>query len=124
WFMNGSLVVVQTGQPGGQPLDGNLELGIEVDELLQPGGDPGEGHLLVAATLLEFLDAPVREVHAVHSPLSEGPRRTGRRRHDRVKTILPTRSPEAIRAKPSRARSSGSTLSTTGRTPVSRQKLT
>src|SRR4051812_4539420 len=122
--MDASLVVVvQAGEPGGQPLDGDLELGIEVDELLQARGNPGEGHLLAAATLLELLDAPVREVHAVHCPLSLRRLGTGRHSHGRVKTILPTRSPEAIRAKPSRACSRGSTESMTGRTPVSRQKL-
>ena len=45
WIVAGSVLVgvVEAGQPGGQPLDGDLEVGVEVDELLQPRGQPGEG---------------------------------------------------------------------------------
>ena len=35
-FSRSVLVVVEAGQPGGQPLDRDLELGVEVDELAQP----------------------------------------------------------------------------------------
>src|SRR5437879_1219188 len=57
------LVVIQPGQPGGQPLDGRLELRVEVDELAEPLRHPGEGDLLGATPLCKLLDAPISEVH-------------------------------------------------------------
>ena len=59
------VVVVGVGpcEPLGQPVDGRLELGVEVNEVAQPLGQPGQGDLLVAAALVEFLDPGVGEVH-------------------------------------------------------------
>ena len=57
--------VVAAGQPGGQPLDGDLELRVDVDERLQLVGEPRQGDLLVAPALLELLDAAIGEVHRV-----------------------------------------------------------
>src|SRR5690349_6104677 len=57
------LFVVEPGQPGGQPLDGCLELGVEVDEVAEPLGEPGHGDLVLAAPLRELLDAAIGEVH-------------------------------------------------------------
>ena len=68
--------VVEAGQPGGQPLDGDLEVGVEVDELLEPVGEPGEADLLVAAAVQELLDAAVGEVH-VSQPSAERVLRAG-----------------------------------------------
>jgi len=56
-------VFVVPGQPGGQPVDGGLELGVGVDEGLQPVAEPLDADLLVAAPADEFLDAAVGEVH-------------------------------------------------------------
>src|SRR6476646_6959908 len=60
-----SVLIVEAGQPGGQPLDSGLELGVFVDELLQAPREPLDAQLLVAAPLDEFLDAAVGEVHRV-----------------------------------------------------------
>src|SRR5207302_8428571 len=78
---------VEPGQPGRQPLDRDLELGIEVDELAQPLGEPGQRDLLLAAPVLELFDAAVGEVHrrcsipclmVVPTRARPGPDRTGR----------------------------------------------
>ena len=53
--------IVGAGQPGGEPLDGGLELGVGVGEGLELLGDPGQRDLLVAPALLELLDAAVGE---------------------------------------------------------------
>src|SRR5215471_9458806 len=58
-----SVFVVQSGEPGREPVDGALELGGRIHELPQPVGEPAEADLLVAAPLRELLDAPVGEVH-------------------------------------------------------------
>ena len=42
------VLVVEAGQPGREPLDRDLEVGVQVDELDEPLGEPGEGDLLVA----------------------------------------------------------------------------
>src|SRR5690348_16543619 len=60
-----SVLVVEPGQPRGQPLDSGLELGMLVDELLQPPAQPLDAQLLVAASLDELLDAAIGEVHRV-----------------------------------------------------------
>src|SRR3712207_9467162 len=60
------------GQPGGQPLDGHLELGVLVDERLHLVGQPGEGHLLLAPPVGQLLQAPVREVHGWGGLVREG----------------------------------------------------
>lgn len=74
------LGVVQSGEPGGEPLDRGLELGVQVGELLQPLGDPVEGHLVVTPSLLQLLDASIREIHAASSspPPCPGPQRRRR----------------------------------------------
>ncbi len=60
----GALVVVLVaGQPGSQPLDRRLELGIEVDEGLQATGQPFQADVLLAAPSDEFLDPAIGEVH-------------------------------------------------------------
>src|SRR4051794_20967633 len=51
------------GRPGGQPLDGPLEVRVEVDEGLQLVGQPGEGPLLLAPPVGQLLQAPIGEVH-------------------------------------------------------------
>ena len=55
--------VVQARQPGGQTLNRNLELGIEVDELTQPISQPGQRDVLVTAPGGKFLDASIGEIH-------------------------------------------------------------
>ena len=55
--------VVQSGQPSGQPLDGGLELGMQVDEGSQLLGEPAEAHLVFTPAGCELLDSPIREVH-------------------------------------------------------------
>jgi hypothetical protein len=56
-------LVIQPRQPGGQSLDGNLELGISVDECSQLVGEPAKGHLVLTPAARELLDSPIREVH-------------------------------------------------------------
>src|SRR3954454_4710547 len=55
--------VVESSEPGGQALDRDLELGIEVDELPKSLGDPGQAQVLCAATRLQLFDSAVGEVH-------------------------------------------------------------
>src|SRR5262249_12119349 len=57
------LGVVEPGQPGGEPLDRRLELGVGVGELLQPVAEPGQTDLLVTPAPLELLDPAIGEVH-------------------------------------------------------------
>src|SRR5215218_7756341 len=57
------VVGAAAGQPGGQPLDGHLEVGVLVHEGLELVGQPGEGHLLLAPPVGQLLQAPVGEVH-------------------------------------------------------------
>src|SRR6476661_3891145 len=58
------LIVVEAGQPGGQPLDGRLEFGVQVDEGAQLVGQPLEGDLFLSPAGRKLLDAAVGEVHA------------------------------------------------------------
>ena len=58
-----SVDVVLAGEPGGQALDGGLELGVDVDEALQPVTEPGHADLLLAATRHQLLDPAIGEVH-------------------------------------------------------------
>src|SRR5829696_6801748 len=62
------------GQPGGQPLDGHLEVGELVDERLHLVGQPGEGDLLLAPPVGQLLQAPVGEVHRRWSAAGLSPR--------------------------------------------------
>src|SRR6185369_17194564 len=57
------LVVIEAGQPGGEPLDRRLELGIVVEEVAQPLSQPGQADRLVAATVSQLLDTAIGEVH-------------------------------------------------------------
>ena len=57
------LVVVEPGQPGGQALDGGLEIGIQVHEGPQLVGQPLEGDLFFPSASDQLLDAAIREVH-------------------------------------------------------------
>src|SRR5829696_9140334 len=57
------VVGAAAGQPGGQPLDGHLEVGVLVHEGLELVGQPGEGHLLLAPPRRQLLQPPVGEVH-------------------------------------------------------------
>src|SRR5882724_4201856 len=56
-------VGVQPGQPGGEPVDGRLELRVEVNEVAQPPGEPGHGDFLIAPPVVKLLDTRVGEVH-------------------------------------------------------------
>jgi hypothetical protein len=56
-------LVIQTGEPGCQTLDGNLELGIEVDERTQLIREPGKRHFFFTPPCLELLDTPISEIH-------------------------------------------------------------
>lgn len=60
-------VVVAAGEPGGEALDGGLELGMLIDERLELAGQPFERHPFLAAPLDEFLDPAIGEVHASHA---------------------------------------------------------
>lgn len=64
------LVGVVTGQVGGQPLDGVLELRVFVDECSESGGQPLDAELLTTAPIFEFLNASVGEIHG--SPAEGG----------------------------------------------------
>src|SRR4051812_24676959 len=66
------VLIFQTRQPRGEPLDRRLELGVEVKEVAEPLGQPLETHRLRSAPLREFLDASVRKVHV--SASAEPPR--------------------------------------------------
>jgi hypothetical protein len=58
------LIVVKSGEPGGQSLDGCLELGVEVDESAKLLGQPFEADLFLAPARCQLLDAAICEVHA------------------------------------------------------------
>ena len=57
------LGIVEAGEPGGEPLQRDFELGIEVDELAHALREPIQGDFLLAPAALEFLDSPVGEIH-------------------------------------------------------------
>ena len=57
------VVVAEAREPGGEPFDRNLEIGVQVDELLHAISEPVEGDFFVASSALQFLDTAVREVH-------------------------------------------------------------
>jgi hypothetical protein len=56
-------LVIKAGEPGCETLDGNLELGMEVDEGAQLIGQPRQSHLIIAPTGLELLDTSISEIH-------------------------------------------------------------
>src|SRR5579872_2564898 len=66
------LVVVEPGQPAGQPVDGRLGVRVEVDELAQPLGQPAQRDLVIAAAVGELLQAAVGEVHRLSPPGHRG----------------------------------------------------
>ena len=57
-------IVIQSSQPGCQSLNGNLVLGMHIDELTHALGKPGECDMLLASAREELLDAAISEVHA------------------------------------------------------------
>src|SRR5216683_889676 len=69
----GVLVLVQPGEPAGEPVDRSLESGVEVYEVPQPLGQPVQGDLFAAAPVREFLYAAIGEVHQLPMP-SAAPR--------------------------------------------------
>src|SRR6185437_9721089 len=69
------LVVIEAGQPGGEALDGGLELRVEVDERSQLLGQPVQGDLVVATPAGELLDTAVGEVHEAEAIASRVSRR-------------------------------------------------
>ena len=75
-----------------QPLHGDLEVGVEVDEGAQLLGEPVEGDLLVTATGLELLDPAVREVHGARLPARAGPTAPPRAQGVRVGPLARQRS--------------------------------
>jgi hypothetical protein len=64
------LVVVGSGEPRREAVDGDLEIGVGVDERLQPIGQPRDAHRLLAPSLDELLNPSVGEVHARQFPSS------------------------------------------------------
>ena len=68
------LVVVEAREPGGKTLGGRLELRVEVYECLQLRGQPAERHGLVAAALLELLDAAIGEIDEDQPPKTSSSR--------------------------------------------------
>src|SRR5580693_4002961 len=63
-----SVVLVEPGQPAGQPVDGRVELRVEVHEVPEPLGQPGQADLLLAPPFVELFDALVGEVHRSSVP--------------------------------------------------------
>ena len=57
------VVVAEAREPGGEPFDRNLEIGVQVDEFLHAISEPVEGHFFVASSALQFFDTAVREIH-------------------------------------------------------------
>ena len=57
------VVVAEACEPGGEPFDRNLEIGVQVDELLHAISEPVEGDFFLASSVLQLLDAAVCEVH-------------------------------------------------------------
>ena len=56
-------LVIKAGEPGCQTLDGNLELGIEVDERTQLIREPGKRDFVFTAPCLKLLDTSISEIH-------------------------------------------------------------
>jgi hypothetical protein len=56
-------LVIQPGEPGCQTLDGNLELGIEIDERAQLIREPGKRHFVLTSPCLELFDTSISEIH-------------------------------------------------------------
>jgi hypothetical protein len=56
-------LIIEPGEPGCQTLDGNLELGIEIDECAQLIREPGKRHFVLTPPCLELLDTPISEIH-------------------------------------------------------------
>src|SRR5580698_1755564 len=58
------VILVEPGQPRGQPLYRRLGLGEQVDELAQPFRQPAQADLVIRAPVEQFLDTAVGKVHA------------------------------------------------------------
>ena len=63
-----TLLAVVAREERREPVGRACVLGVGVDERPEPVGEPGQGDLLLAATVLELLDAAVGEVHLTVSP--------------------------------------------------------
>src|SRR5690606_37351511 len=61
------VLVVESREPRGQALDGDLEVRVQIDEQAELFGEPREGEVLVAPAGGEFLDPSVREVHQANA---------------------------------------------------------
>ena len=124
------LVVIEAGQPGGEPLDRGLELRVEVDERAQPLGQPVQRDLLVAAPLAS--SSIPRSVKYTRARLSRAPASRVMRppvravTHDGAGTGLPVpapsqgRSPQRSNACSIRAACSCRVLLATNRSPARR----
>src|SRR5580698_8660138 len=60
---SGVLVVIESREPAGETVDRRLGIRVLVHEIPQPLGEPADRDLLLAAPVVEFLDAAVGEVH-------------------------------------------------------------
>jgi len=61
----GSVFVVESGEPGCESFDRDLEIGIQVDELAQPFREPRQGDFLITPAGLELFYAPIGEIHEI-----------------------------------------------------------
>src|ERR1700733_6761401 len=59
----GIVVVIQSREPAGETVDRRLSLGVLIHEIAQSPGEPADRDLLLAAPVVELLDATVGEVH-------------------------------------------------------------
>src|SRR5712691_1870785 len=110
-------LVVATGQPGRQPFDGGLVLGVGVHELGQLLPEPDESNLFIASPVGQLFNAPVGEVHSGSRVNQKGPVNPMARRpmprapRDRRRAPWPTRTPgrssPAARRRRGRARAAG-----------------
>jgi uncharacterized membrane protein YczE len=57
------VLVIGAGEPSGQPVDGHLEVGVDVDEGGQAISQPGQVHLVVAPPSGQLFDSAVGKVH-------------------------------------------------------------
>jgi len=77
------LIIVESGEPGGQALDGCFEVGVLVNKGAKLFGQPLETDLFLASARGQLLDAAIREIHVcilpylrrlvpLHTPWSAG----------------------------------------------------
>ena len=63
------LIIVESGEPGGQALDRCLEVGVQVNEGAKLLGQPFKSDLLLASARCQLLNAAIGEIHDLHSAL-------------------------------------------------------